>query len=93
MLPALDIMPKSKPKPAAATKEPAGVTKKNLTFFQWDLDRITAAERFIRTSGRKGETALTVRTLIHHAPLDAAFLQRYDELYNRDPRRAKKTAT
>ena len=83
-------MAKSPLKPPAAAAPP-GATKKNLTFFQWDLDRITAAERFVRASGRKGETALTVRTLLHHSPLDAAFLQRYDELHNRDPRRAKKT--
>ena len=85
-----DTMPKAQLKPSAVSSEPTGVTKKNLTFFPWDLQRIAAAERFIRTSGRKGETALTVRTLIHHAPLDAAFLKRYDELYNRDPRRVKK---
>jgi hypothetical protein len=84
-------MPKSQLKPSAVSREPTGVTKKNLTFFPWDLQRIAAAERFVRTSGRKGETALTVRTLIHHSPLNAAFLQRYDALHNRDPRRAKKT--
>lgn len=86
-------MPTKKPKGSSPTppeKAPDKAEPMTSTFYREDLQRLADAESFVRSNGRKGETALTLRTMMHRAELDARFLELYDQLHAKDPRRAKR---
>ncbi len=75
------------PGPTPKKKLSTGTLKTTMVYYQWDLDRIEEAQKFLRATGRKAERSLTVRALIHHGVLDEGFVKRYDDAEKLDARR------